>query len=311
MILKNKNNELRSGFKIIVFFFLYVVFNSILSGAIGGLVGGYISAKYNSGLAYEDIYALVQNFLTNSMVGLCITQMASIISLILTLFIILKFIEKKSLRDFGIAPLRFGWKQILWGMLFGAVSISVIAFVLKKSGNIYFSNALLSPQFTKSALLGILLFIIVAINEEVMCRGYIYNTLNQMGRPWLSACISSGIFAALHLTNPNVSLFAVLNIFLVGILFCYMVMKTNNLWMAIGFHFTWNYFQGNVFGFPVSGLTGMQSLYEISYIKENIFTGGFFGPEAGILASIVLVINIGLVWLFFTKPNTKSKVAKG
>nr|WP_272509134.1 CPBP family intramembrane glutamic endopeptidase [Clostridium ganghwense] len=183
--------------------------------------------------------------------------------------------------------------------------MTLIFIVLLVTGNISLINSLLKPKFTQNTLWGIFLFIIVAINEETMCRGYILNTLNQMGKPWLSAGISSAVFAALHLGNPNVEFVGILNIFLVGMLFSFMYIRTKSLWMPIGYHLTWNYFQGNVFGFPVSGTSGATGIYRIGELKENILTGGFFGPEAGILATVVLALGFLVVWKITDKNSIK------
>lgn len=295
-ILTNKNNEIRSGYKIILFTTIYLIFSSIFSGIFGGVLGGYISAKYSENMSYEQIYVLIENYMRNSFQGMFITQLLGIIALFLTLFIILKGLEKKRFKDIGLNSMTRNWKGLIWGLILGATSMIFVFVILLLTGDITLQNSLLNPHLSKNTVWGILLFIIVAINEETMCRGYILNTLNQMEKPWLSAVISSGVFAALHLLNPNVKLTGILNIFLVGMLFAYMYIRTNSLWMPIGYHFTWNYFQGSVFGFAVSGTTKAQGIYNIASIKENIFTGGSFGPEAGMLATLVLILGFVVVW---------------
>ncbi|WMJ80012.1 type II CAAX endopeptidase family protein [Clostridium sp. MB40-C1] len=304
MIFRNKNNEIRSGFKITIFSFIYLILASIFTGAMGGLVGGYISAKYHSSLNYNDISELVQNYMQNSFQGLFISQVLSIVALFITLFIVLKLFEKRNFQDIGLNSIKENGRNLFYGMILGAISIIVIAIVLITTENIKFQNSFINPQFNKNTLLGIFLFILVAINEETLCRGYIFTTLNQMNKPWLSAAMSSAFFAALHLLNPSVNLIGILNIFLVGMLFCFMYIKTKSLWMPIGFHFAWNYFQGNVFGFPVSGISEISGIYNILYLKENILTGGFFGPEAGIIATIVLILNFVLL----SKRNKKGSL---
>jgi uncharacterized protein len=96
------------------------------------------------------------------------------------------------------------------------------------------------------------------------------------------------------LLNPNLRVLGLVNIVLVGILFGYMYLKTNNLWMPIGYHITWNYFQGDIFGFSVSGLN-QKGLYNISTFRDNLLTGGNFGPEAGVLATVVIILGMLLI----------------
>ncbi|WDC84502.1 hypothetical protein PL321_01700 [Caloramator sp. mosi_1] len=76
-----------------------------------------------------------------------------------------------------------------------------------------------------------------------------------------------------------------------------MTLKTNNLMMAIGYHLTWNYFQDNVFGLPVSGQSP-NGIIKVSNLKDNFITGGAFGPEAGILSTIVIILGFLFVYRF-------------
>jgi len=106
------------------------------------------------------------------------------------------------------------------------------------------------------------------------------------------------------LMNPKLSALGIFNIFLVGILFAYMFIKTGNLWMPIGYHITWNFFQGNVFGFSVSGIT-MEGVYAVEYLEDNIITGGNFGLEGGVLATVVIGVGFLLTKIYPTKKRHK------
>lgn len=291
-IFVNKNKQIRSGFKLIIFILLYstcaILFMNILTEFVTTKV-----LKVNSG---AQGYLQAQNYLINNQVGLTLSKLVDTIVIFMVIFILLKVLDNKGLKDIGLNSIiknRFG---LLLGLVLGAVSMIIIFVILLVSNNITLSNSLVKPSFSSSILIGIPLFILVAISEEIMCRGYILNTLNQMKKPWLSAAISSAIFAFLHLANPNVKLVGILNIFLVGLLFSCMYIRTKSLWMAIGYHFAWNYFQGNIFGFPVSGQTQSNGIYIIKGVKENILTGGAFGPEGGILVSIVIIAGMIFVW---------------
>ena len=113
--------------------------------------------------------------------------------------------------------------------------------------------------------------------------------------------VSSLIFGVAHLLNPNVAVLGIINIFLVGLLFAYMYDKTKSLWMPIGYHITWNYFQGNVFGFPVSGTTP-HGLYGIDVsMGNNWLTGGSFGLEGGLLATLMIVLGFVVTNLYTKK----------
>ena len=96
--------------------------------------------------------------------------------------------------------------------------------------------------------------------------------------------VPSVIFGLIHLSNPDVTFLSILNIILVGILFSYMFIRSGNLWMCMGYHFTWNTFQGVIYGMPVSGLT-VPGVVKTEFTASNLLNGGMFGIEGGILTT--------------------------
>ena len=92
--------------------------------------------------------------------------------------------------------------------------------------------------------------------------------LKQTKKSWIPIIVSSVIFALMHSMNAGISLLAYINLFLFGISMGYLFIKTENIWMCIGYHITWNYFQGDVFGFLVSGNV-TDSIYSIRTISPN------------------------------------------
>jgi len=115
--------------------------------------------------------------------------------------------------------------------------------------------------------------------------------------------MSAIIFSIVHSMNPNVNVLGLVNVALVGLLFAYMFDTTKSLLMPIGYHITWNYFQGNVFGFPVSG-TASQGIYNTAVSNgSTLLTGGEFGLEGGLLTTLML----GLGYLA-TKMYVKMKI---
>ena len=99
----------------------------------------------------------------------------------------------------------------------------------------------------------------------------------------------------MHSLNPSMSLISYINLFLFALLAAYMFLKSKNLWLPIGYHITWKYFEGNVFGFQVSGLS-TESLYRLNTPLKNIITGGSFGPEGGLIVTFITVIGFIYIW---------------
>ena len=109
---------------------------------------------------------------------------------------------------------------------------------------------------------------------------------------------SSLLFGMFHLGSPNASMVSTLNIVLWGILFGAAYLLTGSLAIPIGVHISWNLFQGNVFGFPVSGVTfpaDTVTFISIDQTGPELWTGGAFGPEAGLLGFFAIILGILLV----------------
>lgn len=125
---------------------------------------------------------------------------------------------------------------------------------------------------------------------------------------FVTALTSQGsIVALLHSLNSGYSTMAVLNLLLFATVASTMYIKSGSLWMPIAYHVSWDYFEGNVFGYPNSG-HNLQSLYAIRQVVLNAITGGRFGPESGLLVTFLLLLALG--WItFLYKPRKEEPVA--
>jgi membrane protease YdiL (CAAX protease family) len=79
-----------------------------------------------------------------------------------------------------------------------------------------------------------------------------------------------------------------------GLFLAYAYVITRQLWLPIGLHIGWNFFEGNVFGFPVSGLETFK-LITLRVHGPELWTGGAFGPEAGLIVFPALLLGLGLM----------------
>jgi len=164
-------------------------------------------------------------------------------------------------------------------------------------------------------------FIFVGIYEELLSRGYHLVNLSEgfnlkfLGKRWaviLAVIASSGVFGILHLRNPNASWVSTLNITVAGMVFSLGMIFSRRLAIPIGLHITWNFFQGNVFGFPVSGTRNGATLIGTEAVGPEWLTGGAFGPEAGLmgLAAMLLGGLLTLLWIKRTGPlSVKTELA--
>lgn len=197
--------------------------------------------------------------------------------------------------------LRGKLRDLFVGLLFGGVAITVIFLILLSTGNVTMETHFLHPNVTMFTVTFFILFVLVGFFEEMLFRGYVMKTMLERGNEkWLTYVVSALVFSLVHITNPNVSLLGLINIALAGLLFAYMFDMSGSLLLPIGYHITWNFFQGNVFGFSVSGISPY-GLYEIDTSKGvDLLTGGAFGLEGGLAATIVLLFSF-----YVTKLYTK------
>lgn len=151
-------------------------------------------------------------------------------------------------------------------------------------------------SMTASILVMLAVFFLVSWQEELLSRGYWLQNLSDGLNRSLGVLLSSAIFALIHLFNPNLSWLAFLGLFLSGLFLAYGYLRTQQLWLPIGLHLGWNFFEGIVFGFPVSGNYTYQLIRQTTTGPELI-TGGAFGPEAGlILLPALLLGTAGIHW---------------
>jgi hypothetical protein len=156
------------------------------------------------------------------------------------------------------------------------------------------------------ALSFLVFFTFVGWNEELLFRGYQLQTIASGTNLSWGVVLSSLIFGLAHLSNPNAGAVwqVASGILLAGLFLSFAYVRTRDLWLAIGLHIGWNFFEGVVFGFPVSGLE-IYRLLRVTVAGPELWTGGAFGPEAGLVVLPGLVLGTLLIYVY-TAPRTAS-----
>lgn len=166
------------------------------------------------------------------------------------------------------------------------VSYMIIALITK---NLKYSGLGDLPIF--DLLIYIPAFGIQSFGEELLTRGLMQRAIKDKLGLWPSIILPSLVFVALHLANHGINFFAIVNLFVVGILFALMVYATGSLWYAGAAHAAWNYMQGVIFGQNVSGRNLGGSLFKFDNIgTQEIYTGGQFGPEGTMFVAVILTL---------------------
>lgn len=287
------DHRLRAGWRLLIHSLLVVLItlimgsgllllNTLIKGAnIAFLQEGSIAANSSLTLYSEFAFACGVTFAT---------------------FIARRWLDRRSFLSLGFY---FKWKailEILIGILIAGTMMGFIYILEWGLGWIDFQGYgwqfLDSRKLFTDCGLVFILFILVGWTEELLSRGYHLQTLSEgLNRTW-GVILSALIFALLHQDNPAFSISAFIGLFISGLFFCYAYYQRMNLWLPIGIHIGWNFFEGTVFGFQVSGLTDLPRLIYQSTKGINIVTGGAFGPEAGLILLPALLLGVLLIRLW-------------
>ncbi len=198
-----------------------------------------------------------------------------------------KLIDRKSIFSLGFEFDKQGSHAVV-GFFTALLILCVGTLILYFSKNLQWIDVHLSAN---DLFISFGLMVIVSFYEELVFRGYILNNLLESFGKWPALLVSAFLFALAHGANPGYSIIAFINIFLAGILLGVNYIYTKNLWFAILLHFSWNFFQGPILGYEVSGLN-LQSLFQHEIHGSDWFTGGKFGFEGSVLASLLYLLAI-------------------
>ena len=217
--------------------------------------------------------------------------------IILFLFIFwVKVIEKNALSSLGFVK-RNWLKYLGWGIMFSLVQMGVIALVYQLSGigSFELNELSLEPILF---ILGLFPFwLLQGGTEEVATRGWLLTRIAARSNLPLAIAISSSLFGFLHLGNSGVTFLSVLNIVLDGVLAGLLLVYTDSIWLVVAQHGTWNYVQGNLLGFQVSGTGADASIFSFTmWSGPDWLTGGAFGAEGSIITTLVLLVSLVIVY---------------
>lgn len=298
-IFKNESNQIRSGWKIAIVYLSFIITTLIVSVIFSGIYSVIFLAKNPEFLSDDNMYTEFVNEQFSSMSHFPGVTLFLIQCIVMIFFVVLfwKVWDKRKLSDIGFTNIKSSWKDLCIGLIMGAISFTIVAIILLLTNSVELSNNFSQPNFSSALITQLIIFIFVGINEELFSRGYCMTVLKQTKKSWIPVVVSSVIFALMHSMNEGISLLAYINLFLFGIVMVYLVIKTKNIWMCIGYHITWNYFQGNIFGFLVSGNT-TDSIYSIKTVNPNLINGGNFGPEGGLIVTVLLIVTILGIYRF-------------
>lgn len=251
-----------------------------------------------------------------------INTVTTLISITISMWLAGRFLDRRRFKDFGFHLNRGWWLDLGFGMALGAVLMVSIFLAQSAFGWVRVEDTLDSSisgvSFWPAILLPVVLFVFIGIYEEMFSRGYQllniaeglnFSAIGPRGAVVLALILSSTVFGVLHATNPNASALSTSNIILAGVMLGFGYILTGELAIPIGLHITWNFFQGNVFGFAVSGTQPPgASFLSARETGPDFLTGGIFGPEAGLLGIAAMICGCLLILLWVRLRQGKATI---
>ena len=288
---KTNSSYIKTGWiRVVVFIPVYIIILLISSFA------GLTTIAIISNKSFKDLFS--NETLMASIEFMYIAKSFEFLGSLICVFLFVIIIDKVPFTSIG---LKFkSYKQDLYhGLILGPFMISIATLILHLCGMILIVD--ISPSLP--SLVGFMfLFLISAIQEEVVIRGYILNNLMNSMNHYTALALSSIIFMSFHLVNPNLNIIAMINLFLAGLLLGIYYIHKKNLWLPSGLHVAWNYFQGPILGFNVSGLNTS------SFIVQDVngptyLTGGLFGLEGSLISTVLI-----LIFIFYLDQKYKKRI---
>ena len=200
-------------------------------------------------------------------------------------------LEERSFGDYGL-PLRGAFGKLFWqGALFGLAEISAVIGVIATFGSYQFGDlAIHGADLLRWAAFWGAFFVLVGLYEEFAFRGYVQSTLAQAVGFWPAAVVLSAAFGFVHRTNPGESKMGLAGIVLTGLLWCFSLRRTGNLWFAVGMHASFDFGETFLYSVRDSGMLFPGHLSNATLAGPAWLTGGSAGPEASVCDFAILLI---------------------
>ena len=268
--------------------------------ALGLVLGFALAMTMGDRMLTTDPSQLLQEQLNEVII---VGQVIGLLAVLVATNIGQRAFRRQSALDLGLRPYH-GWLlDVIFGLVLGFIGFFLLFLVGSVTGQVeVVSHNDVGPVLFQGLFTSLAVFITVALGEELLIRGYVLQNL-ELGWGTVGAAVASSfLWGFLHFSNPGATLAAVVNIAAAGLVYAYAYLITRSLWLPIALHLSWNFSQGSLFGFTVSGLA-TPGIMRLELIGPESVTGGAFGPEAGLIIIPVLVLQIiALRWWLNVRP---------
>jgi len=293
-IFMNDESELRSGWRVLAFVFVFAVAEMLLAGLIkvAGTLFPALSFMADQRISGEGLSA-------RSVLVLYVNVARDLSAALIATVICAHGLEHRSLASVGY-KLHGGWfKDFSLGSLMGGCSLAIAVGVAAVAGAVTFTVPAKDLGMLVPGLLIILGFFLAAgAFEELLFRGFAFQALTHNLGGAAAIGIMAVFFGAAHIGNDNASVFSTINTILAGAWLGLAYLITRSLWLATALHYSWNVAMVFVFGLPVSGFTTFDG---VSWLQGHPgspvwVSGGSYGPEAGMCSTVALLVSTIVIW---------------
>jgi membrane protease YdiL (CAAX protease family) len=264
-----------------------------------------LSALGNGQVLAQDINTLFHKL--PILLGIRSLVILLLIGLVFT--VLARWIDHRPWRGYGFHFNAAWWRDLGFGLILGMIlmgAIFGIEYLLWwVSVSKFFENGQPQLSFWQLLVSGFFYYILVGVEEELFTRGYLIKNLaeglhlpqiNSKVAVLIAYLLTSLLFGFLHANNQNATLISSLNLALAGLFLGLGFILTGELAIPIGLHIAWNFAQGYIFGFPVSGVEEPLSLIATQQTGPIDWTGGAFGPEGGLIGVLAFLLGMLLIY---------------
>ncbi|WP_271766210.1 CPBP family intramembrane glutamic endopeptidase [Aquimarina algiphila] len=261
----------------------------------------------------------LQEVLNQGLLRGSISASIYLLSVVLSLYIQIKFLDKSSFKKYGLKINKIWIKEFIIGIIISLTQLSIFFLIMYITGNLkivdFFTTNSSSYSFDYSFWQGFFSemfgLIIGSTVEEIFFRAFIfyivYEALRTVKkdagkRAVIILIVIAPLFGIAHVGNEGATVISTINLGLDAMMMCLPFLITGRLGMSIGMHFSWNLFQGVIFGFAISGNIAKVSIISVN-MPNNLLTGGVFGPEGSII--FILLDIVALIFILYWKKLKK------
>jgi membrane protease YdiL (CAAX protease family) len=290
----NDESEMRSGWRVLAFLICFIIVLALLTGLTKTFATLFPSLDFllvePSGPEYLSRHELIY---------LGVTNVRDLGAAVIASAVCARALERRRLASVGFR-LHRGWpRDFGLGSLMGAASLAIAVGIAASVSALIFDVQIREwAPLVRGFIIVSLFFAIAGATEELIFRGFPFQALVHNLGGARAVAITSLLFGLAHVSNPSASAFSTINTILAGIWLGLAYLMTRSLWLATALHWSWNFAMVFIFGLPVSGFT---TLGQLAWLRPRIggpmwISGGSYGPEAGVAATVALILSTLAIW---------------